>query len=446
MSLRKINYVLLLISAFLFIKCNDDNANTLIDIQIEGNINDFGEVPVLRHSSSQYFFINGENIDDTILLEGLVNFEISLDNENFSNSLSILIKLGKKKMVFVRFSPTENTIGVVYETLTIAYANSSTKSIVLNGIATPSIGRITTFENVLLSFKSGGSQTVTNKFTFPDDTNTKKAIKMYVKLQCPSDGCGDWDVFSNIKIKNSATGEWYELGRFITPYGVDNSDLEKGFEIDVTDFKSILKGEVELKAFIEVYTARGWLLTVDFELIAGEPDYKYSSITPILNYTNNSQQVSYGDSNNIKNMNAQIDIPSNIEDISFRTIISGWGHAYPLDPDGRPCAEWCYRTHNITIDEITAFEHYMGPIGCGSNPVSPQGGNWEPDRAGWCPGMAIPVRKDKLDISNAGKTISYDYKFEPWVNDFSEGSAYYSISSFIIVRSNTPIDTPLKVY
>ena len=34
----------------------------------------------------------------------------------------------------------------------------------------------------------------------------------------------------------------------------------------------------------------------------------------------------------------------------------------------------------------------MGPIGCGSNPISNQGGNWAPDRAGWCPGMVVPVR------------------------------------------------------
>jgi len=45
----------------------------------------------------------------------------------------------------------------------------------------------------------------------------------------------------------------------------------------------------------------------------------------------------------------------------------------------------------------------MGPIGCGSNPVSPQNGNWEPDRAGWCPGMEVPIRLDKFtnDISNS---------------------------------------------
>ena len=44
----------------------------------------------------------------------------------------------------------------------------------------------------------------------------------------------------------------------------------------------------------------------------------------------------------------------------------------------------------------------MGPIGCASNPVSPQNGNWEPNRAGWCPGMEVPVRINKFNNNLSG--------------------------------------------
>ena len=60
---------------------------------------------------------------------------------------------------------------------------------------------------------------------------------------------------------------------------------------------------------------------------------------------------------------------------TIRTIISGWGHATPADSDGRRCAEWCFRTHNIKIDDVNTFSHYMGPIGCSQNPINNQGGN-----------------------------------------------------------------------
>ena len=69
----------------------------------------------------------------------------------------------------------------------------------------------------------------------------------------PSAGCNAWDVFANILVREPVSNEWYEIGRYITPYGVDTKALERGIEIDVTDFKSLLSGAVELKAYIEVW-------------------------------------------------------------------------------------------------------------------------------------------------------------------------------------------------
>ena len=60
----------------------------------------------------------------------------------------------------------------------------------------------------------------------------------------------------------------------------------------------------------------------------------------------------------------------------------------------------------------------MGPIGCASNPIKNQGGNWSPDRAGWCPGMIVPVRIDKFDSDISSSNLEFEYYFEPWVNDF----------------------------
>ncbi|GAL65768.1 hypothetical protein [Jejuia pallidilutea] len=75
---------------------------------------------------------------------------------------------------------------------------------------------------------------------------------MYVKLTCPDVGCDEWDVFANVKIKDQVSGEDYELARYITPYWNDNSQLDRGFEFDVTDFKSLLTGEVELRYVLSV--------------------------------------------------------------------------------------------------------------------------------------------------------------------------------------------------
>ena len=137
-------------------------------------------------------------------------------------------------------------------------------------------------------------------------------------------------------------------------------------------------------------------------------------------------------------LDKSIELPSNTESAHLRTLISGWGHATPYDPGGRPCAEWCYRTHHIKINGTNTFQHYLGPIGCASNPINNQSpGNWTPDRAGWCPGMVVPVRTNALD--NALSSFNFEYDFEDWTNDGANGDAYYATSTYLVVKSNTPI-------
>jgi len=189
-------------------------------------------------------------------------------------------------------------------------------------------------------------------------------------------------------------------------------------------------------------------LSVDFDYIIGDPDFTNYKVSRIIQYNGNSLQgVVYGEDESEFDLSKSIEIGENVQNAHIRTIITGWGHATPNDDNGRPCAEWCYRTHNIKINNINTFQHYMGPIGCGSNPISPQNGNWEPDRAGWCPGMEVPVRLNKFtnDISNS--SFNFEYDFENWVNDLKSSTsnihAYYAISSFIVLKSNNEINAAL---
>ena len=135
-------------------------------------------------------------------------------------------------------------------------------------------------------------------------------------------------------------------------------------------------------------------------------------------------------------------IPTSAESAHFRTIITGWGHATPTDPDGRPCAEWCYRTHDIKINNSPTFQHYMGPIGCPSNPINneQEPGNWQPNRAGWCPGMAVPVRTNNIDSSLNGSPFIFEYDFQDWTSNGAGGNAFYAISTYVIVKSNSEIN------
>lgn len=301
-----------------------------------------------------------------------------------------------------------------------------------------------TFANERIAFGGDMQQTVSKTFAMHPKEEDIDKIKMFVHLDCPDGGCNAWDVYANIKVKDTATNEWFEIGRYITPYGVDSRAVPEGFEIDVTDFKSLLHGDVELRARIETWGADGWELTVNFEVTTGKPDYQYYAVSKVMAYDEwSTSGVPYGKDHD-KDLTKTIQIPATAKAADFRTIISGWGHATPVDSDGRPCAEWCYRTHHIKLKNTNTFEHYMGPLGCDQNPINNQAGNWEPDRAGWCPGMAVPVRRDSISQDLMGQTIPFEYDYEDWVTDGGNTSgnagAYYATSCFIVVKSDEKVE------
>lgn len=267
---------------------------------------------------------------------------------------------------------------------------------------------------------------------------------MYLQDHCENKDCDEWDRYANIYVKDKSSDTWYEIGRFITPYWVGTQKLERGIEFDVTDFKSLLNDETELKIYTETWNAKGRKYSVDFDFIYGETAYPYSAVTPILQHNKSSiDGVPYGTDHEF-DLTKNIRLPENTEQSYIRTIISGWGHATPNDSGGRGCAEWCFRTHHIAIDGLNTFEHYLGPIGCANNPINNQNpGNWKGERAGWCPGMAVPVRIDLLKGDLKNKSFAFEYKLENWINNGNNGNAFYAISNFVVVNSKTPIEKPI---
>ena len=53
--------------------------------------------------------------------------------------------------------------------------------------------------------------------------------------------------------------------------------------------------------------------------------------------------------------------------------------------------------------------------------------------------MKVPVRTSNLDLGFGGSTISYEYELEDWTSDGNGGDAYYAISTYIILKSNSEI-------
>jgi len=442
---------------FLILSCGGDESSTnevippqIPTITVDKTSISFDDTMITKSSTTASVFIQSKNVESAVNVTSSEGFEISVNNLDFGNSLTI--DANESKTVYVRFSPSN--LQDYNGSIDIENTQATNVKINLSGKGVQLRYNYKAFSNKRLAWGSGYSQAASQNFDLHSDNSNIESIMMYIRLECPSGGCDPWDRFANILVKNSDTNQWYEMARHITPYGVGNSVLDRGLEVDVTDFKSLLVGNVELKTYTETWVSSGWVISLEFDFLAGQPDYKYYQITPVIQFNNNSLSgVPYGGENGVTELDEtkfdlkkSISLGSNIKSAHFRTIISGWGHATPADSDGRACAEWCFRTHKIKIDNTDKFSHYMGPIGCSSNPITNQGGNWSPDRAGWCPGMVVPVRIDQFNSDISNTTIDFEYYFQPWTNNFvgtqgyNNKNAYNAISSFIVLKSDQQID------
>ena len=438
-------FKLLICTILLTCGSDDESENNVINLpaSISANVSSlsFENTMVNQISESQVIIIDAENTSSEVNISAPEGYEVSSDNSSFSQSFSFVPEISNE--VYIRFTPAE---AINYYSTLVISSNDISNNININlfGLGTPLIHNYQAFQNQALGYGGGFSQSASQMFSLHDDLSEIQQIKMYLQIDCPSTGCDDWDRFANVKVKDQATGNWYEIARYITPYWVGTQQLQRGLEFDVTDFKSFLKDNVELRIYIENWTTKADIVSIDFDYIVGTPDYENYEVAEVLSLHSNSiSGVPYGVTHNL-DLEKSIQIPSDSENIQFRTIISGWGHATPYDADGRPCAEWCFRTHDIKINGSNTFQHNLGPIGCSANPINNQNpGNWQPDRAGWCPGMAVPVRMNNLDTSYSGSTISFEYDFEDWTSDGNGGNAFYAISTYIIVKSNSEITAPV---
>ena len=438
-------FKLLICTILLTCGSDDESENNVINLpaSISANVSSlsFENTMVNQISESQVIIIDAENTSSEVNISAPEGYEVSSDNSSFSQSFSFVPEISNE--VYIRFTPAE---AINYYSTLVISSNDISNNININlfGLGTPLIHNYQAFQNQALGYGGGFSQSASQMFSLHDDLSEIQQIKMYLQIDCPSTGCDDWDRFANVKVKDQATGNWYEIARYITPYWVGTQQLQRGLEFDVTDFKSFLKDNVELRIYIENWTTKADIVSIDFDYIVGTPDYENYEVAEVLSLHSNSiSGVPYGVTHNL-DLEKSIQIPSDSENIQFRTIISGWGHATPYDADGRPCAEWCFRTHDIKINGSNTFQHNLGPIGCSANPINNQNpGNWQPDRAGWCPGMAVPVRMNSLDTSYSGSTISFEYDFEDWTSDGNGGNAFYAISTYIIVKSNSEITAPV---
>lgn len=200
----------------------------------------------------------------------------------------------------------------------------------------------------------------------------------------------------------------YEIGRYITPYGIGLSLGPEGFTwmYDVTDYVNLLQDSVDFSAGNQQE-----LIDVQFLMINGDP---MAEVVELTRPWGQSASFSYGNLDNDVSLPAtDVDVANGAEHFKMVTRLTGHGHQsntgnYPH------CCEWKDNTHYLRVNGSQAASwHIWQTHECAQNPVYPQGGTWPGAREGWCPGDVVKDNTFMITDQVSGSSVNLDYDITP---------------------------------
>ena len=216
----------------------------------------------------------------------------------------------------------------------------------------------------------------------------------------------------------------WEVGRFITPYGIGLDLGPEGFTwiYDVTEYQWLLHDTVDFSAGNQQE-----LIDVRFEMYEGTPP---RDIKQVDRPWGQRGSKSYANLDNDVSLSAeQITAHPEAETFVLKATLSGHGHnsntgSYPH------CCEWKDNAHSVYVDGGLADEwHIWQTHECAQNPVYPQGGTWLGSREGWCPGDVVKEHDIELTpfITSNTFTLDYDITDVP-ANNLGMGNGSYQVA------------------
>ncbi len=284
-------------------------------------------------------------------------------------------------------------------------------------------------------FHNVGNISKSVNMTLPNDFHRYEQILLNIDLTCPSGGCGDWDVLADLVLVTESGS--YEIGRYITPFGIACG----GWVIDVTDFKSVLSGDISFTSSVLVFTQTGWLVDMSLDLFDTSDNDSFSAIETLWERSNHV----YGDPNIEDDLPAlAVDVRDNTTSSHVRLHVTGHGQGNTSN-----AAEFFEVTNTLEANGQAIDSHHLWNDDCPDNPCANQEGTWLFPRAGWCPGEQVdPYLVNTTTVADAGSTVVLDYELQDYTNLLNTGynnsghtEPFYRILSYFIQESDVPYET-----
>lgn len=259
-----------------------------------------------------------------------------------------------------------------------------------------------TTEVVIADEEGVTARVLDRRATLPDAATlaTFDRLEVDVTITCFADpgNCSEWDRIAYVHVcLDDACTDRRELARWITPYSrpglqrwvIDASPLlpliasggEKLFRVETgPEWEEPTSYGVRVALRLSSRGGADRPVAAALAFRGGEFDATYADAHPPFHFTP----------------------PAGTSRVELALIVSGHGQT-----TGDGCAEWCNHEHTFTVNGAASHRvDFPGDAGraygcaerAGEGVIPGQWGNWAPSRAGWCPGLPVPLRR--LDITS----------------------------------------------
>ena len=276
------------------------------------------------------------------------------------------------------------------------------------------------------------------EYVFPSHVGAFNNIQAHFDYLCVNGNCDTYDRVGGVKIRNYR-GEWVELFRYITPFGVQCSD-----DVDVSDYTSLLQGLVEMEYVMELWNGSGSDPNLIFTFTKGTPDYLYVDVDEIWFDT-----YSFGDYANqqpVPVIDYHFNEKAQAASLKITTTGHNWSSGTNNSYNTGNAAEFYEATHHILINGQNQYDQHLWRT-CSPNPAGcqPQNGTWAYQRSGWCPGsIGLVWDYDLSNYLNAGHAELF-YQFDPTYLDLCHPNHPDCVDGVTCTECAAPDNPILKV-